>query len=149
MVGSVAGGAAVVGGLVVVGATVGSGSVGGGGGGGAWVVGVVVWTGRGVVAGLGGGEAVGVLRGVVATTRGWVGAVVSPGSSAAAAVVVDDSTVDDVDVDEELELVAAPRVVVGRAVVDGDCLATCCLDDVSSPVTTSNNRAAKATVARA
>ncbi len=56
----------------------------------------------------------------------------------------------DVDVDEELEVVVAPRVVVvGRAVVDGDWRATCCLGDVSSPVTTSNNRAAKATEARA
>ena len=56
----------------------------------------------------------------------------------------------DVDVDEELEVVVAPRVVVGRVVVeDGDWRATCCLGDVSSPVTTSNNRAAKAMVARA
>jgi hypothetical protein len=85
---------------------------------------------------------------VVATTRDCVVAVVSPGSSAAGIVVVR-STVDDVDVDEELEVVVAPRVVVGLTVVDGDCLDTCCLDDVSPPVATSNNRAAKATVARA
>jgi len=55
----------------------------------------------------------------------------------------------DVDVEEELEVVVASRVVVGRAVVEGDCPATCCLDDVSSPVTTSNKRADKATEARA
>ena len=140
MVGSVDGGG-VVGGLVVGGTVV-------SGGGGGCVVGVVVWTGGEVGAGPGRGEAVGVLRGAVATTRGCVGAVVSPGSSATGIVVVR-PTVDDVDVDEELELVVAPRVVVGRAVVDGDCLDTCCLDDVSSPVTTSNKRAAKATVARA
>ncbi len=52
--------------------------------------------------------------------------------------------------EDELEVVVAPSVVVGRSVVgDGDWRATCCLGDVSSPVTTSNNRAAKATVARA
>ncbi len=57
---------------------------------------------------------------------------------------------DEVVVDEELDVVVAPRVVVGRVVVgDGDWRATCCLGDVSSPVTTSNNRADKATVARA
>ena len=73
-------------------------------------------------------------------------------ASGAAGMVAGSSTVEevDVDVDEELEVVVAPRVVVGRVVVeDGDWRATCCLGDVSSPVTTSNNRAAKATVARA
>jgi len=60
------------------------------------------------------------------------------------------STMEDVVVDGELEVVVTPRVVVGRSVVgDGDWRATCCLGDVSSPVTTSNKRAAKATVARA
>jgi hypothetical protein len=65
-------------------------------------------------------------------------------------MVAGSSTVEDVDVDEELDVVVTPRVVVGRVVVGvGDWRATCCLGDVSSPVTTSNNRADKATVARA
>lgn len=134
--GGIVGGGAVVGGLVVVGATVVGGSV----------VAVVVCTGGDVVPAVGGGEVVPVLRGVIVPTERCVVAVVSPG---AAGMVVVDSTVEDVDVDEELDVVVAPSVVVGRAVVEDDWLATCCLDDVSSPVATSNNRAAMATVARA
>lgn len=106
---------------------------------GASVVAVVVWTGGEVGAGAG-DVATGARRAVV-TTPAWV--VTGP-----PATVVDD--VDEVEVDVAFDVVVAAEVVeVGRAVVDGDWLATCCLGDVSSPVATSNNMAASAIMARA
>ena len=134
----------VVGGFVIV--VVGGATVVAGGGGS--VVGVVVAGGGEVVPGVG-GEVVPVLRGAVVPTGRWVVAVMPPGSAARAAVVVVDSTVEEVDVDDVLD-VDVTRVVVGRAVVDvGRWVATCCLGEVSSPVATSNKSAAMATVARA
>ena len=139
----------VVGGSVTV--LVGGATVVAGGGG---VVGVVVLTGGEVVAGVG-GVVVPLLRGAVVAMGGRVVAVrplpaESVGAGVAPRRVVVESTVDDVDVDGPLDVVVNRRVVVGRAVVDGDAwLATTCLGDVSSPVTTSNNMATKATEARA
>ena len=128
--------------VVVGGATV----VSGGGGS---VVGVVVWGGGEVVPGVR-GEVVPVFRGAVVPTDGWVVAVVPPGPGAEATMVVVDSTVEDVEVDEVLDVDVRATVVVGRAVVDvGRWVATCCLGEVSSPVATSNKSAAMATVARA
>jgi hypothetical protein len=59
--------------------------------------------------------------------------------------------VEDVDEVEALFAVVVTRavVVVARAVVDGDWLATCCLGELSSPVATSKSRAARAIDARA
>ncbi len=132
--GTVVGGIAVVGGATVV------------SGGGGSVVGVVVWTVGEVVPGVGG--LVPVFRGAVVPTGGCVVAVAPPGPGAGAAVVVVDSTVEEVDEDEVLD-VDVTRVVVGRVVDVGRWVATCCLGEVSSPVPTSNNSAAMATVARA
>ena len=141
--GSVDGRGTVVGGFVT--AVVGGATVVSGGGGS--VVGVVVCTGGEVVPGVGG--LVPVLRGAVVPTGACVVAVEPPGPGAGAAVVVVGSTVEEVDVDELLD-VDVTRVVVGRDVVDvGRWVATSCLGEVSSPVATSNNSAAMATVARA
>ena len=93
------------------------------------------------------GAAVPVLRGAVVTTGGWVTAA----PKLPAAVVEVESTVDDVEDVEAFDVVVAASVlvVVARAVVDGAWLAACCLGDVSPPVATSNNRAARAIDARA
>lgn len=143
----------------IVGGDVGCGSVatvevdevGGGGGGSvvvvvASVVGVVVSGG-----GDGGGEVAGgevpVLRGAVVITGGWVTAAPPPPPSPTVVEVV--PTVEEVDVEAPFEVVVARTVVVGRAaVVEGDCVATCCLGEVSSPVITSNRRADRAIEAR-
>ena len=82
------------------------------------------------------------------TTGGRVVAVVPDGSvvtdgPAAPAVVVVDSTVDDVDVDEDGVVVEA-SVEVGRKLVVGDWVATCWRDELSGPVATSTRRAARA-----
>jgi hypothetical protein len=133
-------GGSVVGGAVVGGGSVGGGSVGGGAVGGGSVGG-----------GCGGGVTGGVTapppleRGAAVTTgRRVVG--VAKGSGAT--VVVVESTVVDVEVDEELDVVVGTVVVV-RTVLEGDRRATCCLGDVSSPFTTSKSRATSATLARA
>ena len=71
-----------------------------------------------------------------------------PGSTAGGMVV--DSTVEEVDVeDEELVVVEAAVLEVGRTVVVGDWVATCCLGARSGPVATSKRRVARATDARA
>ena len=62
--------------------------------------------------------------------------------------VVDvESTVEDVDADGDV-LVVPTVVVVGRAVVTGELVATCRLGDVSLPVATSKSSVARATAAR-
>jgi hypothetical protein len=132
---------------VVGGGTVDVEAVGGGGGGS-----VVGGGGGSVVAGLvaGGGEVAGgdvtTWRGAVVTTWGWVDPV-PPG------MVEVDPTVDEVDDVGPPDVVAGAAstlvVVVARAVVDGDWVATCCLGDVSLPVATSNSSAARAIDARA
>jgi hypothetical protein len=114
--------------------------------GGASVVAVVVATGGDVWGGL-----VPVLRGWVVATGGWVVAVVTPVPAAGAAVVVAVSggvEVED-DVEVGMTIVFSGRRVVRPTVVEGACVATCCLGDVSLPVATSNRRAAKAMEARA
>ncbi len=94
------------------------------------------------------GETVPVLRGAVVPTGGRVVTVVPPGPGALVVDVV--STEVDVELDEELEVVDAPSVDGGRAVVVvGDWVATCCFGELSAPVATSNTRALRATVARA
>jgi hypothetical protein len=134
----------VVGGMMMV--VVGGATVVSGGGS---VVGVGVWGGGEVVAGVG-GEVVPAFRGAVVPTDRWVVAVVPPVPGAGAAVVVLESTVEDVEVDEVLDVDVRATVVLGRAVVDVGCwVATCCRGEVSSPVATSNKSAAMATVARA
>ena len=110
--------------------------------GGGSVVPVVVCTGGDVVA----GALVPRLRGAVVTTLGWV--ITAPPEGIVATVVVLESTVDEVEVGA-LVVVVAPEVVeVGRAVVEGDWVATCSLGDVSSPVATSKSMAPKAMAAR-
>ena len=123
-----------------------------GGGGGASVV-VVCGSVVGVVVagGGGGGDVTGgvvpVFRGAVVATVGWVRTAPPPPAAAVVEVV---STVDDVDVLGPLDVVVGRTVVVvTRAVVDGDWFATCCLGEVSLPVTTSNRRAARAIDAKA
>ena len=143
MVGRVDGRDTVVGGFVI--AVVGAATVVSGGGGSG--VGVVGCTGGEVVPGVGG--LVPVCVGAGFRASGWLVAVVPPRPDTGAAVVLVDSTVEEVDVDEVLD-VDVTRVVVGREVVDvGRRVATCSLGEVSSPVATSNNSAAMATVARA
>lgn len=122
--------------------------VGGGGGsvvvvvGGGSVVAVVVCTVGDVVA----GALVPTLRGAVVTTRGWVFSV--PPDGIVTTVVVLESAVED---GGALDVVGTPEVVeVGRAVVvvEGDCVATCCLGEVSLPVDTSKSMAVRAMAAR-
>jgi hypothetical protein len=97
------------------------------------------------------GANVPVLRGAVVATNGCVVPIPPPPPPPPPAVVDVDSTVDDVDVLGPFEVVVAPSavVVVTRAVVEGDWVASCCLGDVSLPVTTSNTSAAIAIDARA
>jgi hypothetical protein len=107
------------------------------------VVAVVVATGGAVVA----GAVVPPVKGAVVTTPAGVFPV--PPLGMVATVVVLEPIVDEVDVGP-VEVVVAPEVVdVGRrAVVVGDCVATCCLGDVSPPVETSKSMAASAMAAR-
>jgi hypothetical protein len=92
---------------------------------------------------------------VVVTTAGRVVAVVAdvPDGPGATDEVVDTSTVDEVDEldvdEEELVVVEATVLVLGRTVVVGDWVATCWRGESSVPVATSNRRAAKAMDARA
>jgi hypothetical protein len=112
--------------------------------GGGSVVAVVVATGGAVVA----GALVPTLRGAVVTTGGWV-VPAPPADGMVATVVVLDSTVDDVEVGGAVDVeVAAAVVEVGRAVVGGVWVATCCLGEVSAPVATSKSMAASAMAAR-
>lgn len=143
------------------------------GGGGTVVVGRVVTDGRVVVEDgttievVGGGSVVvvgsGAVVGVVVVWAGGAvvplddGAVVTIGARVVAVVplgpeatVVVESTVEEVDVDVELEVGRATVVVVaGRVVVVGDWVATCCLGELSVPVASSTSSAAKATAAMA
>ena len=80
----------------------------------------------------------------VVATGGWVVTTPPEDGIVAGVVVVVDSTVDEVELDEGLDGGRVATVVVGRAVVAGDWVATCCLGDVSPPVATSKRRAAKA-----
>jgi hypothetical protein len=103
---------------------------------------VVVCAGGDVVAGA--GVVAAVVRGAVVTTPAWV-----VGTGAPATVVVGPAGADE-EVDVAFEVVVARELVdVGRSVVVGDWVATCCLGDESSPVATSNSMAASATAARA
>lgn len=94
---------------------------------------------------------------VVTTVPVDVGEVVATGArvvvvvpdGAGATVVEVGSTEVEVEVAEELDVVAAGLVVVGRAVVTGDWVATCCLGEVSRPTATSKSRATRATLASA
>lgn len=109
--------------------------------GGASVVAVVVATGGWVVP----GATVPLLRETVVATGAWVG------TGEPAMVVVVSPTMDEVG---DVEEVGSPDVVVARSVVlgpvvDVDWLAICCLGLASSPVVTSNRRAANAIDARA
>ncbi len=123
------------------------------GGGNAVVVGasVVVVSGGGEVGCTGGEVVATVPAGRVVTTGGCV-VTDPPDDGMVAGVVVVDSTMgDDVEVDDE-EVdgrVAGAELLVGRTVVAGDWVATCCLADVSPPVATSNRSATRATEARA
>lgn len=112
--------------------------------GGAAVVAVVVATGGDVWGGL-----VPVLRGWVVATGGRVVAVVTPVAAGAVVLVSGAMELGD-DVEVGMTIVfSGRRVVVGPTVVDGACVATCCLGDVSLPVATSKRRAARASDARA
>lgn len=99
-----------------------------------------------------GGAVVPVGAGVV-TTGGRVVPVVPEGAGAAVTVVVESAggaAVVEVEVEvDAIDVVEDPVVLVGRAVVVGDCVATCCLGELSVPVATSNRRAARATAAMA
>lgn len=68
-----------------------------------------------------------------------------------ATVVEEDPTVEEVELDVELDDVGDPRpaVVVTPAVVAGDCLAVCWRGESSVPVATSNKRAPRASAAMA
>jgi hypothetical protein len=108
---------------------------------------VVVCVGCGVA-----GAVVPGFDGAVVTTGARVVAVVPVVPPAGAAVVVVlESTVVELELDVGLEEVVVGRaVVVGAAVVEDDpWLATCWRGAVSSPVTTSKSRAARATDASA
>ena len=154
MVGAIVVGSVVVGGGMV--ATVelldggGGGSVlGGAGVGGGCVVGVVVAGGGEVVAT--GGEVGPTVPGDrPVTTGGWVVADPTAEGMVAGVVVVDSSTLEDVELDDELGGGSVTGVVVvGRTVVTGALAATCRFGDVSPPVATSKSRAARATEASA
>lgn len=107
-----------------------------------WVVTVVSTGGE-----VGGGALVPGFRGAVVATVGWV-LPVSPGGMVATVVVLP-TTVEEVDVVGPLDVVVAATVVdVGRTVVVGDWVATCCFGEVSAPVATSNSMAARAMAAR-
>ena len=108
------------------------------------VVAVVVSTGGDVVA----GALVPTLRGAVVTTAGCV--VPEPTADGmVATVVVLGPTVDEVEVGAAVDVVVAPVVVdVGRAVVVGEWVASCCLGELSVPVATSKSMAASAMAAR-
>ena len=132
------GGGAVVGGTDVVGASV-----------------VLVVSGGGVVVATvvcGGGAEVGVARGAVVLTGGWLPPVVPWGrvTTVATELVVESAGVDDVVVEDPFDVVVGPLlVVVGRTVVDEAWVATCCLGERSLPVISSTRRAVRATAAMA
>lgn len=136
MLGIVGGAGTVVvvgGGSVVVVVDVGGGSV------------VVVVAGGGDVVA---GTVVAAVIGVGVNTLAWV--VTGPAvTGPTAGAVVDVGSVEDVDVAGAAGAVvgAATVVMVGRGVVEGDWLATCCLGEVSAPVATSNSMAASAIAA--
>lgn len=102
------------------------------------VVGTVVW---------GGGLEVAV-GGRVVFTGGWV-TPVPPEGMVTTELVVDSTVVEEVE--GPLDEVVAGWVVVvaGRTVVEEAWVATCCLGEVSLPVTSSTRRAARATAAMA
>ncbi|MGH9264867.1 MAG: hypothetical protein ACRD1D_09255 [Acidimicrobiales bacterium] len=88
-------------------------------------------------------------RGAVVATLGWVVPVNPDGM--VATVVDDESTVEEVELDVELDDVVAPDpvVVVTPAVLAGDWLAVCRRGDSSDPVATSKRRAAMDSAAMA
>ncbi len=99
-----------------------------------------------------GGEVVATVPGDRVVATGGCVVPVPPEDGRVAGVVVVDSTVVDevVELEEELDgTVTAAMVVVGRTVVTGVWVATCCLGEVSPPLATSNSRAARARKARA
>lgn len=81
-------------------------------------------------------------RGAVVATLGWVVPVNPDGM--VATVVEDEPTVEEVELDVELDDVVEPKpvVVVTPAVLAGDWLAVCRRGDSSEPVATSKRRAA-------
>lgn len=93
------------------------------------------------------GGLVPVFRGAVMTPGGAVVPEVPDGPGATVVFVSMDVDVDEVD--EAFDVVVGRSVVVGTSDDVGVWLATCCLDDESSPTATSNRRAARAMVARA
>lgn len=105
---------------------------------------VVVVAGGSVVVAAGGLGAVvaGDLRAVVTTPGRVVGLVPSVS-------VVDGSTAVVEVVEEEVDVVVGTVVVVGRAVVLGDCRATGCRGELSEPVATSNSKPVRASAAMA
>lgn len=88
-------------------------------------------------------------RGAVVATLGWVVPVKPDGM--VATVVEEEPTVEEVELDVELDDVVdpTPAVVVTPAVVAGDWLAVCRRGESSVPVATSKRRAARAMAAMA